>query len=565
LREHRSILTVERHLLVAVLCLAWLLPGLFAHDPWKPDEAYTFGVVYEMIRGGSWIAPALAGEPFVKEPPLFYVTAAASAILFSPVLPLHDAARLATGFYVALSLVFCGLAGRELNGRGHGAVTAVLLLGCFGLVVRSHQLIPQVASLAGFAMAYYGCARALRGVLGGVWIGTGLGIVFLSQGIPEAIMVALIASLLPLVNSAWRTHIYMRALGVALVIALPWCTIWPLLLHTHSPGLFQAWLQADTFNRLYRGAGTGLYYLRMLPWYAWPVWPLAFWGLWRAFGSGPVKPAVALPLTGLIVTLLALSESADKRELYAMPLLLPLTLLAAYGVETLRRGAANAWFWFSVMGFTFAVLVAWVYWSGLELGIPARLHAHLRRLQPAYEPGFRLLPFALGVLYTLAWFGVLVKLKRSPQRPAFVWAAGVTVAWGLLAILFIGWVDSGKTYRSMVRSLESALPPTYRCISNRDLGDAQRAMLHYFAGIVTYREESERGRACDLMLVQGTPQDERAPGANWIRIWEGNRPGDRSERFRLYRRTAPPTGAIGPPGIFGGGIGPIPLDLTELA
>jgi hypothetical protein len=288
---------------------------------------------------------------------------------------------------------------------------------------------------------------------------------------------------------------------------------------------------------LYGHAGTGLYYLRTLPWYAWPVWPLALWALWRAFGSGPVKPAITLPLAGLVITLLALSESSDKRELYALPLLLPLTLLATPGVETLRRGAANAWYWFSIMGFTFFIVVAWVYWSGLELGVPPKLHAHLHRIWPGYTPGFKWLPFTLGALYTLAWFAVIARLKRSPQRPAMVWAAGVTVIWALLATLFIGWVDTGKSYRSMIASLESALPPTYRCVSSLDVGDPQRAMIHYFAGIRTYREEATgRRRDCDLMLVQGTPQEEKAPPGNWIRIWEGNRPGDRAERYRLYRR-----------------------------
>ncbi|HEV7803973.1 MAG TPA: glycosyltransferase family 39 protein [Burkholderiales bacterium] len=530
----------RRQLLFTLLCLAWLLPGLLAHDPWKPDEAHTFGVVYEMIQGGSWIAPSLAGEPFLKEPPLFYLTAAASALLFSPLLPLHDGARLATGFYMALTLIFCGLAGRELNGPGFGALAAALLLGCFGIVVRSHQLVPQVAELAGFAMAYYGCARALRGPIGGVWIGTGIGIVFLSQGITETAVVVLIAALLPLVSNAWRTRGYALALGIALVAALPWLTIWPLMLHTQSPELFDAWLQADTIAGLYGHAGTGLFYLRILPWYAWPVWPLAGWALWRAFGSSPVKPAITLPLTGVLITLLALSESSDKRELYALPLLLPLTLLATPAVATLRRGAANAWYWFSIMGFTFFILVAWVYWSGLELGVPAKLHAHLHRLQPAYTPGFRWLPFTFGALYTVAWFAVLASLKRSAQQPAIVWATGVTVTWALLATLFIGWLDTGKSYRSMVASLEAALPSTYRCISSRDLGDPQRAMLHYYAGIRTFREEAaERRRDCDLMLVQGTPQEERVPPGNWIRIWEGNRPGDRAERFRLYKRLPP--------------------------
>jgi 4-amino-4-deoxy-L-arabinose transferase-like glycosyltransferase len=527
----------RRPVLIGLLCLAWLLPGLVAHDPWKPDEAYNFGVVYEMLSGGSWIAPMLAGEPFLREPPLYYLTSALSGVLFSPPLALHDAARLATGFWMAVALVFCGLAGRELNGAGAGALAIALLIGCFGLVLRGHQLVPHVAGVAGFAMAYYGCARALRGPVGGVWLGTGLGIVFLSQGIPEAVVVALIATLVPLVSSAWRTRNYLLCLAVAFLAALPWLTVWPLLLHTYSPELFRAWVAAETVTRLLRGAGSAFYYLRVLPWYAWPVWPLAVWAVWRAFGNGPVKPAVTLPLTGLVITLLALSEAADRRELYAMPLLVPLSLLATSGVATLRRGAANAWYWFSIMGFTFFVLVAWVYWSGLELGVPPRLHAHLHRIQPGYEPGLKWLPLALGLGYTALWFAALARLKRSPQRPAYVWATGVTVLWGLAATLFIGWVDTGKSYRGMVRSMEAALPSTYQCMSSRDLGNPQRAMLHYFAGIVTHREESaERRRDCDLMLVQGVPQEEKPPAGGWIKVWEGNRPGDKTERFRLYRR-----------------------------
>jgi 4-amino-4-deoxy-L-arabinose transferase-like glycosyltransferase len=527
----------RRRLLISLLCLAWILPGLVAHDPWKPDEAYNFGVVYEMVQGGSWIAPALVGEPFVKEPPLFYITAAVSALLLSPPLPLHDAARLASGLWIALALLFCGLAGRELNGPGAGALSTALLLGCFGLVLRSHQLVPHLAAVAGFAMAYFGCARALKTPLGGFWLGTGLGIVFLSLGIPEAVVVALIAALLPLVSSGWRTRTYALGCGVALLAALPWLAVWPLLLHSHSPELFVAWLEADTLLRLFRGGGGGFYYLRIMPWYTWPLWPLALWALWRAFGGAPVKPAITLPLAGFVLTLLGLSEAADKRELYAMPLLVPLALLATPGVETLRRGAANAWYWFSIMGFTFFILVGWVYWSGLELGVPARLHAHLHRMQPGYPPGFKVVPFALGMLYTLAWIAVLVKLERSPQRPAFVWAAGVTVTWALAATLFIGWVDTGKSYRGMIANLETALPSTYGCMASRNLGDPQRAMLHYFGGIVTRRETTATpASGCELILVQGVPQEERAPDGNWIKIWEGNRLGDKGERFRLYRR-----------------------------
>lgn len=528
---------LPRHLLVAALCLAWILPGLVAHDPWKPDEAYTFGVVYDLLRGGSWLVPTLAGEPFLEEPPLYYLIAAASAVLLSPPLPLHDAARLATGVLMSVAFVFFGLAGRELNGRGQGALAILLLIGCFGLVVRSHQMISDIAALAGFAVAYYGYAVApRRWIAGGLSAGIGAGIVFLSQGMLETAVVIAIALALPLAFAAWRNRNFLAAMALAAVAAAPWFAIWPAALHAHSPELFAAWLKADALTHYFSGSRAGSYYLGILPWYAWPAWALALWALWRARGEGLSRPEIALPATGFVLTLAALSAAPDARELYALPLLLPLALLAVPAIGTLRRGAANAWYWFSVMGFTFFIAVAWFYWSGLELGLPARLHQHLHRIQPGYAPGFRWLPFVLGAAYTAAWFAVLAMVRRGPQRPAIIWATGVTVIWGLLAILFIGWIDTGKSYRGMVTELGRALPKQYSCLAGRDLGESQRAMLHYFGGIVAQREENARQRRCELLLVQGHPAQEASPGAGWRKIWEGGRPGDKVERYRLYRR-----------------------------
>ena len=98
--------------LVLALFAAWLLPGLFGHDPWKPDEAYTFGLVYHILESGDWLVPTLGGEPFVEKPPVFFWTAALFAKLFGWAMPLHDAAHLATAFYVCLTLLFTALAHR---------------------------------------------------------------------------------------------------------------------------------------------------------------------------------------------------------------------------------------------------------------------------------------------------------------------------------------------------------------------------------------------------------------------------------------------------------------------
>jgi 4-amino-4-deoxy-L-arabinose transferase-like glycosyltransferase len=532
----------QRTLLVALLCAAWILPGLFGRDPWKPDEAHTFGVVYELLRGGSWVVPALAGEPFLEDPPLFYLTAAAFAKLFSFALPLHDAARLATAAWMAAIFGFTAAAGRELYGVRYGAVSTLLLLGCFGFVVRGHQLITDSALLAGFAMAYYGFALVLRRpVPGGFWIGTGVGVGFLADGVLAPAVLGVIALLLPALGRDWRNRRYGAALAVAAVAAMPWLVIWPVLLYRHSAELFRWWWWTENlwyyFGRQVSGRTGILYYLGILPWYAFPAWLLALWALWRARGPGLARPAVVLPVVGFVVTLAVLSASSEARELYALPLLPPLALLAAGAPETLRRGAANAWYWFSALTFSFFVVVFWFYWSGLELGVPARLHEHLHRIRPGYAPGFRWLPFVLGVAYTLFWFAVLASFRRSTVRPIIVWGAGITTMWALLAILFVGWADVAKSYRSAFVSMQRALPERYDCMSSRDLGESQRASLHYFAGIVTHREEMPgRRRSCELMLVQGRPQEEIAPVGSWQKIWEGSRPRDKDERYRLYRR-----------------------------
>ena len=41
---------------LVLLCAAWILLGLFGHDPWKPDDATTFGVAHDVLSNGDWLA-----------------------------------------------------------------------------------------------------------------------------------------------------------------------------------------------------------------------------------------------------------------------------------------------------------------------------------------------------------------------------------------------------------------------------------------------------------------------------------------------------------------------------
>ena len=64
-----------------MLCGAWVVLGLIGHDPWKTEDATSFGIVHEMLHGGDYVTPNLAGEPFVDRPPLVYALATVTARL----------------------------------------------------------------------------------------------------------------------------------------------------------------------------------------------------------------------------------------------------------------------------------------------------------------------------------------------------------------------------------------------------------------------------------------------------------------------------------------------------
>ena len=542
---------ITRHPLVftCLLCTVWMLPGLLGRDPWKPDEAIGFGLVYHILQSGDWVIPTLAHEPFMEKPPLFYITAALFARGFDWLLPMHDAARLANAFYLGLAFLFIGLAGKELYGgdktdrHWSGWISVLGLLGCAGMQERAHLMLTDVALLSGCVVALYGLALSQRRpALGGVWLGLGTGIGFMTRGLLMPGVIGIACLILPAIFPQWRTRRYLLTLAVALGAALPWLVIWPVAVYHRSPELFHEWFWVNNLAR-YLGLndlgqpGNPGYYLGVLSWFAFPVWPVALWALWVRRHELRTTVSLHLPLTVFLVGLIALSASHQAREVYALPLLPSLALLAVPGLPLLRRGAANALWWFSLMMFCFFALTGWFYWVALDLSFPARLHAHLLRLRPAYDPGWQVLRFALGAAFTAAWVWFIPRLPQSPHRPMTAWSGSVALLWGLGAVFFIPWVDSANSYRSMMLAIREALPAHYLCLSSYNLGEPQRAMLQYFAGIVSYREtEPGRKRDCDTLLVQGLRKSIYTPDQRWEMIWHGARPGDDNELYRLYRK-----------------------------
>ncbi|MDZ4201023.1 MAG: glycosyltransferase family 39 protein [Gallionella sp.] len=535
-------ITPAKSLLLGGLVLLWLVTGLVGHDPWKPDEATGFGIVYSMLESGNWLVPTLVGEPYMDKPPLYYWTAALSAKIFAPLLPLHDGARLASGFYIGLTLLFIGLAGRKLYGESRGWAAAIILLGCVGMLVRSHQIITDLALLAGCAMMLFGFSLSQERTLrAGMLIGTGMGIGFMSKGFIAPMLFMLIAAMLPALFSQWRVRNYFSSIAIAVLFALPWLVIWPLLLYQHSPRLFESWAWTHNIGHWldYAKQGPGresLYYLKNLPWLAWPALPLAAWVVWQSRRRLAQRDDLQLPLVAFGVMLLTLSLVPQIKEVFALPMLLPVTLLATASLSALKRGAANALDWFGLMTFALVAILMWWGWAGLLLDNHAKITLWLKDYQPGFEPAFHSVPFGIALAATVLWLVLVWRVGRSMRRAVTNWAAGITLTWVLAMTLWLPWLDSGKSYRNMVVSLQQSMPQHYRCVGYDYLGEGQRAMLHYFGGIITRADRKER---CDLRLIQGDRLSKPLlDESRWEKIWEGSRKGDKGEHYRLYRRIA---------------------------
>jgi hypothetical protein len=143
---------------------------------------------------------------------------------------------------------------------------------------------------------------------------------------------------------------------------------------------------------------------------------------------------------------------------------------------------------------------------------------------------------AFALALAAAWVYLVFFTTRSPMRSLLRWAAGTVLLWGTGAMLLMPWADYQKSYRSVGLQLKSKIPVGAGCIAQKSLGVSQAAALDYHAGIRARPFDLVKPNACPLLLVQGSPQHEfDGPGAGWVKLADVGRPGDRGERYRLYR------------------------------
>ena len=138
--------------------------------------------------------------------------------------------------------------------------------------------------------------------------------------IPGALGV--IAILLPVFFSTWRRRDYFRTLIVGGIVCLPWLLIWPVALYLRSPHLFYDWFWLNNVGRFLGfsvpqlGADNSAgFWPRTLPWFTFPVLPLALVHLWQQRKQIRHNPALQFGLISFLTYLLLMQFSASAERL----------------------------------------------------------------------------------------------------------------------------------------------------------------------------------------------------------------------------------------------------------
>ncbi|MGL9722941.1 ArnT family glycosyltransferase [Sodalis sp. (in: enterobacteria)] len=579
------------------LFAAYLLAGTFGRFPWKADEPYSFAIAWNAVSHDRWLIPHIGDDPFLEKPPLFFWLGALCVRLF-PWLAPHEAARLAVlaclgvtlwGFCRALKTVYGEIAQPTLSAPAWRFCGIALLATNLGLAEHIHKFTADLGQLAGAMVALAALMAAVssrdapsyqRTLMHGGSFGAGIGIALLSKGmLMPGVLFAVWACCLPWLPAlrGRRGAAFILCAGLAL---LPFAVPWPLALYSAAPDLFYEWFWVNNIGRfagftslgghdnplldrlfavvlagapasllLIKGAMTGLIALARR---ARSLRPGGR-ALAAAFRRYPARSVAAVYLAVGLATLLS---SGSMRDIYLMPFL-PAMALLALGLlpagQPWHRLAARA------LDGLFLLLLLVIVVTALQLyhaGTPRLLHGLWPNIDSQLPTPFWLIPdgpsLGLACLVLALWAGVTC--RRKPNLLCS-WAAGMTAVWSVALLLLLPWLDAARSYHQPFAQLRPLLTSPH-CLATDGLGESELGMLHYLTGVAgrrIYAGHSGQGEpghlneaalGCDFLLVQQAQEARIAPPAPaWRRIWSGQRPAD-DRLFILYRARRDPGHAV---------------------
>jgi 4-amino-4-deoxy-L-arabinose transferase-like glycosyltransferase len=540
---HRAAQRLPR-LALFLFCAAYVIPGVFGRDPWKNADITAFGNMVGMAEGrSSWFSPALGGLPS-DAALLPYWLGAAFVKLLGPMLGAPLAARIPFALLLILVLVltwystyhlartdaaqplpfaFGGEAKPIDYARAIADGALLALIATLGLLQLGHETTPELAQLASVSLFLYGMsAMPTPGIAPKLAVMLALPALAASGAPAVAVALGGVGTLV-----CWRSD---RPTGLQF---LPW------VIGSAALAVVIAWMLGAWEWRAvrYESGDQVISTLKLLVWFPWPAWPLAFWTVWR-WRHHLLHRHLAVPLGCVAVSVVTCIAMAGQDR--ALMLSLPaLAVLASFALPTLQRSTAAAVDWFSVFFFSVCAFLLWGVYISLQTGFPATPAANVGRRLDGYASSFSLLALITAAVGTLAWIWLVrwrTGRNRHPLWKSLVLpASGVALCWLLLTTLWLPMLDYARSYRPLVDRIARHVPKD-QCVNGWALPRSLIAALEYMGGYQVDAITAPAMSRCDYLLRIESAGNPRTSLAGWTLVAREQRPSDREELAAIYRR-----------------------------
>jgi len=515
-----------------VLSLIFLLTGLVGHEPWRPLESTSISIILDIIQNNQVIMPMAASDSLITHPPLYSYVGAAFGKLFSPILSLHDAARLANIFWVSLTLVSLGLMTRELWGEGFGRQAGLIFIGSVGLILNIHSLIPELATLLGYTMSLYAFSLYFRRPFrASMVLGFGSGIAFLSGAVTPLIVIYL-SSIFLLIFKNWRNKRYFIFIAISSIITIFVISPWLYSFHYLEPEMFLSWIKTIKLHpeSLFK------YHLQGILWFTWPALPLAIWLVIKDFKLILSHKKLQIPIIFFLVLIITISTTGQPNQTNLIPFTIPLSIIAVGAIDRLNRGSASALNWFGILIFGLIGFLIWLGWFAMLTEIPGKIYERMFFNSSNFVAEFELFNFIFALVITLLWLASIVKFKITNRSAISNWSLGITMVWVTLITLWGPFIDNRKDYKIIFNDVKQHLIKSSSCVYVNNLSDSQINLLHYYSGIRGTNPNVEN-KDCRLVLISLTEEREiPAEYKLWNEIWTGKRLSDKNYFILLAKK-----------------------------
>ncbi len=559
---------------LSIIIVGILAFGIVDRSPWTgPDTTGTALIkfclsAFEQNSPLACFFPNLYGVKLENEAPLFFfistyiISASKQAylLIFGDSLPLEyidDFGRILQVLCVLVALIFLWLGTKILGlrresrpsdplgigpdastfGNNLGTCAVLLTLSCLGLVSQWHEVGSEGFSFLFQAICFFAiCQSPEKPKESAVIFSIGLVGLFFGTSLHVALSLLLAAIFIFSFVYPWtlvkkkflRLTFYFLTSTILFVLLASW---------SDESQNFYLWISGQLGLFEVRP----FYVVKNWLWTWWPLWPICLVMLYNfvkveKFNQPHLKFLGILLVTQSFFPLMGLLTNDGQKF---VPIV-PLTVMAAFGLLFLPKIVADLLDWFALSLFTFLGFVVWFYWIALHSGLPVEVFANITRAAPGISKVVNTNDLILGVIISLFWiYLILWRLKfihPNIWRPVVLSAGGLGLTWALLITLWGPALNINRGYQNIQALLESFTMETI-CIHRDDKKLIAIVAAHSETKIVPFNRNLNK-KLCRYLLVRGNSTYAPVEQETWIKLSDTYRKSDSKNReaFTMYLR-----------------------------